>query len=561
MSIIILQFDQRIGNQRDFRGNFRVGSSEAALTLEGPLFKNGKNRANTTFIVSARRSYLQLLFKLIELPILPDYWDFQYKINHKINDYNEIFLTGIASIDDFRVNELSEFDPEQQAFQDQVPVIKQQTNTVGLSWKRRFKDDSGIMTTTASTNMLNNSYTQYSDNINQTGVLFENDSREQEVKLRLNVTKFARKWTTSYGLSTQYANYKNNTVDLVNNFDYNTTLDFVKYGLFFQTSTKLANDRVGLSLGLRADGNTFTDTGNELYRTLSPRAAISYKLTPDGTWNANFTVGRYYKLAPYTVLGFQDNDGQFANKSSEYIRSDHIVAGVEYLLSKSSRFAVEGFVKLYDNYPVSLTDSVSLANKGGGFEVLGNEPIESVGKGRTYGAEFLYQQKFTGNFYAIAAYTLYWSQFTGFDRDVFLPSSWDSRHLISFVGGFKAKKNWEFSARYRFLGPAPFAAIDEEATLENYPAQVLDYSNFGEERLDPFSQLDVRVDKKWNFKNVSFDIYLDVENVLGSSNPQEPVYGLDRDENGEIKTPNELILVNEGSSGTVLPSLGIVLNF
>ncbi|MEX2395622.1 MAG: TonB-dependent receptor, partial [Balneolales bacterium] len=75
----VLQFNQRTGNDREFRTNFRLGASEAAFTTEGPLFKGDDTFSNTTFIASVRRSYLQLLFQLIDLPFLPDYWDYQYK--------------------------------------------------------------------------------------------------------------------------------------------------------------------------------------------------------------------------------------------------------------------------------------------------------------------------------------------------------------------------------------------------------------------------------------------------------------------------------------------------
>ena len=118
----VLEFDQRNGNSRKFVGNFRLGSSESALTLEGPLFKSDKSEANTSYIISVRRSYLQLLFQAIGLPFLPDYWDYQYKVIHQINSNNELLFTGVGSIDNFSVNELDEFDAEQKAIQDQVPV-------------------------------------------------------------------------------------------------------------------------------------------------------------------------------------------------------------------------------------------------------------------------------------------------------------------------------------------------------------------------------------------------------------------------------------------------------
>ena len=59
----VLAFEQREGDPNKFGGNFRFGASEAGLTLEGPLFRKDKDRpANTTFLFSVRRSYLQFLF-------------------------------------------------------------------------------------------------------------------------------------------------------------------------------------------------------------------------------------------------------------------------------------------------------------------------------------------------------------------------------------------------------------------------------------------------------------------------------------------------------------------
>lgn len=557
----VLQFDQRKGNERKFQGNVRVGASESALTLEGPILKKGQEKSNTSFIVSARRSYLQFLFNLIGLPILPDYWDYQYKVHHQVNPYNEIVITGVGSIDDFKVNKLEEYDPEQQAVQDQVPIIQQRTNTMGMSWKKRFRNNSGFMQTAISSNTLLNTFSQYRDNIGLTGLYFKNDSKEQETKLRYALTSFVGTWTTSMGASLQFANYTNNTSNLVNNVQYNTGLQFARYGFFAQASNRFLKNRLGVSFGLRADGNTFTSNGNELHRTISPRASLSYQLDESGKWTWNFSAGRYYKLPAYTMLGFKDASNTLVNKDARYIQSDHLVTGAEYLVTESSRITVEGFLKQYDDYPVSVTDNVSLANKGGGFEVLGNERVASVGRGRTYGVEFLYQQKFNGKLYAIAALTLYKSEFTGSDRNKFIVSTWDNGQLVSLTGGYKMSRNWEISSRFRFLGKTPYAPVNETATLANYPAVIKDYSRLGTVRLQPFNQLDVRVDKKWNFKRFSLDAYLDIQNLLAVASPSEPSYGLNRDDAGNIVEPRTLVIVNANETGSVLPSLGLVVNF
>lgn len=557
----VLQFDQRNGNNRELKKNIRIGSSETALTFEGPLFKKDKEASNTSFIVSARRSYLQLIFELIGLPILPDYWDYQYKITHKIDDYNELIITGLGSVDDFRVNELDEFDPEQQATQDQVPIIRQKSNTIGASWKSRFKDGSGFTRLTLSNNILSNDFRRFTDNLNQTGLFFQNESVEMETKLRFNYTKFLSNWTISAGSSIQNVDYSNATLDNVNNFQFDNSINFFRYGMFGQANRTFNDDRISLSLGLRFDGNTFMDDGNNIFRTLSPRISGSYTFDEARKWSLNASLGRYYKIPPYTILGFTDNNGAFANQNAKYIRSDHAVLGLEYLVTPSARFTLEGFYKKYGDYPVSITDGVSLANLGADFSVLGNEPIASVGLGRTYGMEFLYQKKFTNNYYAILAYTFYYSEYTAFDPEVFLPSSWDSRNLLTFTGGYKWGKNWELSLRTRYLGTTPFAPVDEDATLANYPSIVLDYNRIGQQRLDAFSQTDVRIDKKWNFEKWTLDIFLEIQNFFSQQIPDVPQFGLARDAQGMELAPRMLMQITELESSSVLPSIGVVIDF
>lgn len=557
----ILQFDQRNGNNREFTGNLRVGSSEAALTVEGPLFKGNDSESNTTYIASVRRSYLQLLFQAIGLPFLPDYWDYQYKVNHRINKNNQIYLTGVGSLDDLSINDLEEFDAEQEAIQNQIPVIRQNSNTIGMGWKRQFSDNSGFMETVVSNNTLGNEFYRYEDNVNETGLYLKNDSRETESHLRYQVTKFLNAWTISGGFNIIHADYTNSTEDLINNRSFSTDLSFYRYGIFAQSSANFFENRLGISFGLRADGNSFTDNGNQLYRNLSPRASLSYNITENEKWTFNTSLGRYYKILPYTTLGYQDNNGNFMNKSSDYIQSDHAVAGLEYLLNDRARISAEAFLKLYNNYPISTTDSVSLANKGGDFEVFGSETIISSGEGRTYGLELLYQQKFTGKFYGIAAFTFYKSEFTNLFSNNYKPAVWDNGVLISLLGGYKFGNNWELSSRYRYLGKAPYAPVDQELTLQNYPAVFRDYEKLRSVRLDPLSQLDLRIDKKFNFQNLSLDIYLEVQNVLMQTSPSEPRYGLDRNEEGEIITPRRLVKVNSTDEAEVLPTIGLVLNF
>jgi outer membrane receptor for ferrienterochelin and colicin len=334
----------------------------------------------------------------------------------------------------------------------------------------------------------------------------------------------------------------------------------MKYGFFGQATRSYLDNRLDFSIGFRMDADSYT-TASNLIQNFSPRMSFSYGLTEDQRWKINGSVGRYYKIPTYTMLGYQDRMRVFVNQNLRYTQSDHWVAGLEHNLGPAARLTVEGFYKNYSQYPVSVRDGVALANKGGGFEVLGNEPVTSDGKGRAYGLELLYQQKLSGNFYGTFAYTYFYSQFTG-QSGTFLPSVWDSRHLMSFTGGYKLKRNWELSARWRYAGQTPYVPVNQSATLDNYPEIVLDYTRLGDELLNPFSQVDVRLDKKWNFSQYSLNLYFDFQNFLAQATPAPDDFGLARDAEGALLLPRQLVrIANDDQNNVPIPSFGIVVDF
>ncbi len=557
----VLQFDQRSGSGSDYRGNLRVGASEAGITLEGPLVRKKENEySNTTFIASFRRSYLQFLFQLIDLPFLPDYWDYQYKINHKPNEYNEFSLTSVGSVDDFSINEPDDFDAEQQAILEQVPIINQWSNTAGASWKRRFKQSEGFVLTALRTTVFNNRVTRFENNVEKTGPVERTESREWLNTLRSEYNRFLGNYTYSGGVMAEVNSFQTERLVDPENLQFDSSLDFFRYGFFSQITGEWMNGRLSFSAGFRMDGNSFTNNGNRLWETFSPRGAVSYGLTRGNRWELNASAGRYYKLLPSTVLVFQDDNGNFSNRDKGYIRNDHFVLGIAYQPDVSARVTLEGFYKRYNDYPVSVRDSVSLANLGGDFENFGNEQVRSNGRGRTFGAELAYQQKLAKNFYGILAYTLFWSEFTGFDPGRFLPSSWDNRHLLTFTGGYKLPANWELGARLRIQGGTPFPSLDREETLETYPILEFDYSGLERNRLDLFNSLDIRIDKKWNYEKWSFNLFLDVQNVYGAEVPDLPTYGLRRDEAGNVINPREITEIEDVDNSSIIPTIGIVVD-
>ncbi|WP_299820607.1 TonB-dependent receptor [uncultured Pontibacter sp.] len=576
----VFEFRQRYGNPERFSGNVRLSGSEFATTLEGPV------GAKTTYLLSARRSYLQFLFKLLDLPIRPNYWDFQYKIDHKLNDKTSISFIGVGAIDDFSFGVPRESTPENEYILRSTPYINQWNYTTGVAVKRLVND--GYINLALSRNAFDNALTKYEaaeEGENRVFTL-NSSSRETENKLRLDVNKYKNGWRYAYGVSGQYAQFTNDIYSVIrkelrdeqNNLvqpgvtlDYDTKLDFFRYGAFGQVSRSVLDNKLGLSLGIRTDMNSFTDEGNNPLKTLSPRLALSYLL--NDRWTINASSGIYYKLPTYTVLGYQQN-GAYLNKQADYIRSIHYVLGTEFLPRQDLRFTLEAFYKDYGNYPVSIRDGISLANQGGDFGAIGNEAVATNGKGRAYGAEVYLQKKLTGTVFSVLSYTYVVSEFSGLDGE-YVSSAWDYRHLVSGLLGKKLPRNWEFGAKYRFAGGAPATPFDLEASQRNYASLgtgILDYDRLNSERLQPFSQLDVRIDKKWNFNRITLDLFLDIANVLGSNTPGFERYTFQRnDDNSGFATTdnnplrldgsNAIPVVLENNDGNLVPTLGFIVEF
>ena len=573
----VFTFKQREGNPERLSGNFRLSSTEIATTFEGPLSKK------TNFLVSARRSYLQFLFKLIDLPIRPNYWDFQYKVTHRINEKTTLSFIGVGAIDEFSFGETRESTPDKIYILNSNPSINQWNYTFGVALKRLIKN--GYINLNVSRNMFTNNIDRFEnkDEGNETARILKIRSFEAENKLRFDVNKLVDGWKLSAGVNGQYVRFKN---DLYNRIvkgqenppikpvilNYNSNLDFFKYGVFATASKRFFSERLLISAGIRSDMNSFTSTGNDPLQTVSPRLSVSWALHP--LLRLNASVGDYYKIPTYTVLGFRNDSGIFVNKNVNYIRSVHYTGGFEYLPKEDLRFTLEGFYKRYSDYPVSVRDGISLANLGGNFDVLGNEAVTSTGNGKAFGFEFYVQQKLVKRTFGVLSYTFVRSLFSGANGN-YVASTWDNRHLLSFLLGQKFKNGWELGVKYRYAGGVPYTPYNLDSSRQQFATTglgVLDFGRLNTDRLIAFQQLDIRVDKKFYFKKFTFDLFLDITNIAAFKSPDLPRYSFERTaDNSNFKTTDGQPLKPDGSNGIPvilqdgtsqpIPSLGFIMEF
>lgn len=565
----VMEIKQKDGSKDRIHSKLSVGASDAALTIDGPIGEK------STFIVSARQSYLQFLFKAIGLPFLPTYNDFQLKYKYEIDKKNEISFIGIGAIDDLVLNtELQNTGTESQKYLlTYLPIYKQWNYTVGITYKHF--GEKNIDNWVISRNMLRNNNFKFQNNDEVAAIKTQDYlSDEAENKLRFERDYPYLPIKLKVGAGIRYSHYTNETFRRVffggvsNVLNYSTELNLFGYQAFAQASDEYLDDKLKLSFGVNVIGNNFNENMKNPLNQFSPRLSASYAISDNVDFNAN--IGRYAQQPAYTTMGFKNSAGVFVNQNEnlKYIISNQAIAGFEYRPAEKVRLSIEGFYKQYLQYPLSVLEGISIASQGGSFGQIGDEEIVSTGKGRAYGFEVLFKIMEMENLNVTSTYTYFRSEFTDKDN-VYRSSSWDTKHLFNLIASYKLPKNWNIATRWRFVGGAPYSPIDLDKSslkaawdITNQP--YVDYSKFNSLSLPNSHQLDIRIDKEFYFKKWVLNLYTDIQNAYIFKTQSAPIY-TNKDLNGDVaeKDANnyQLRALEDNFGGTILPTIGLIFKF
>ncbi|MCA9595938.1 MAG: TonB-dependent receptor [Myxococcales bacterium] len=279
--------------------------------------------------------------------------------------------------------------------------------------------------------------------------------------------------------------------------------------------------RLRLVPGVRLD--YARDSG---HADFSPRFNARYDLVSptEGQDEASFAGKRKLRTTLKGGVGvfhqppqFQETDEIFGTPGIESNRAIHYSLGVEQELTRQIEVSVEGFYKDLSNL-VARAPSAS-----GGFD------YNNQGQGYVVGMETLIKYKPDKRFFGWLAYTLSRSVRQESPDDPEYLFQYDQTHNLIVLGSYRLGRGWEFGARFRIVsGPLTTPLISKPALPALYAADAGAYTPLQGEpfsrRLPLFHQLDVRVDKRWQFKDWRFSAYLDVQNVYNNQAVEALVY-------------------------------------
>ena len=501
----IMNINFREGNRSRYDVQLDLNFAGFGGVAEGPLLNKG------SWLVSARRSYLDFLVKTVNVgsTMAPSFGDYQGKLVYDLNPAHKLTLIGIYA------DEHNSPDQETAIENDMVFFGNQDNyqSMLGVNWQALWQKI-GYSNTSITYNGA-----RFVEDFYETGSgdpLGRNRSFEQSITFRnVNHFKLHPNHSLEIGaeikaLNSDFNNYQDEYSDAFGNLvPASYVLEEIREHKVSGFASYIFKPMPSLTttMGIRTDYFSYNNNFH-----LSPRIAFSYQL--NSRLKINGATGVYYQNLPLLLLVSSDR-----KRDLKDLYAGHYIAGMEYLLTASTRMTMEFYQKNYRDFPIDLTqpglfllDEVFYKQ---GY-VFNNQQLNSVGKAYSRGIELMIQKKLARDFYGLASASFFRTRYQGAD-DTWRNRIFDNRLIVSIEGGYKPNSRWEFSLRWIYAGGRPFTPYDVEAS-QALNRGVYDESQINEDRYPAYHSLNVRFDRRFHFSRSNLILYLSVWNTYNRQN-------------------------------------------
>lgn len=561
----ILDFRLKDGDPESHSFKATLGASEVSMSGSGHIGKK------TTYLFSARQSYLQFLFKLLGLPFLPNYIDGQLKIKTKFSKKNELTFMMLGGVDRMKLN-TSEQGESNEYMLSYLPTISQDTYTLGAVY--RHYSGRHTQSLYASHNFLHNRLVKYNNNdeSSELNLRMHSKGMEQKTSLRYENKSNWKRWIWKAGAEGHFICHDTRNIQRIYGIEkepwihYNTKVGLWTWGLYSSVEYATEDERLKTSVGLQTEATSYGRMKNPLNQ-LSPRASLKYTLATN--WSVAASAGIYYQIPTLTALAYKDDNGTLLNKMLKYQRVSSKNIGIDWRPTRMLTFTIEGFHKKYTDMPLCITENIPLACKGNDYGLFGNEPLRSTAIGRSYGMELLGKWQIPDKISATASFTLFKCEYKAHKHATYISSAWDNRFIMNLSCIGELPHKWSIGGKLSLIGGAPYTPYDaDKSSLVDawnaYGKAYYDYTLYNTKRLPTFAQLDIRIDKNYYFKNWRFGFYVGIENVTASKlKQQDALVSTGKIQNPEAQSSQQRYVMKhiKQQAGSIVPSIGITAEF
>ncbi len=499
----IMELKYREGNREEFDAQADVNFAGFGISGEGPI-NNGKG----SWLMSARRSFLDLLVDAIGTGVAPRYSDYQGKVVYDLSPSNKLMFLGVLGVDDISFDKKQSEDDGNIVYGDYSGY----EYTVGVNWQYLWSKNGYSNTSLSLLSMKQeNTFYETKSDIQLT----DDNTYERAAQFRnVNVYQLSDRNHIQFGTDVRYlfndynaymAEYTNPIGDTVPPLNMIARVESPKIGLF-GSCTISPLKRLSLTGGLRYEYFDYNEHSH-----LSPRFSFTYELTE--RLSLNGATGVYYQFLPAGLLAQHEK-----NKKLEDPVAYHYILGLKYLLSETTELTLEGYYKNYENFPIdTMQPQLFVADELVYRGFMGNY-LSLVDKGvaESYGIELTLQKKLRENFYGLVSASFFRSKYRGLDN-IWRDRVYDNQVVIGVEGGYKPNNKWEFSIRWIYAGGPPYTPLDlvQSKLIDR---SVYERNRVNEERMPDYHSMNVRIDRRYNFSGSNLIVYFSVWNVYNRQN-------------------------------------------
>ncbi|WP_345193128.1 TonB-dependent receptor [Algibacter agarivorans] len=502
----VLDIYQKEGNSKTFHINGGIGIVSSRLLAEGPLKKD-----KGSFLIGGRSSYAHLFLPLFDIGNIAYFYDLNTKLSYKINDRNNIYLSGYFGRDVFRI-------------EDTFNNIYGNT-IANFRWNHLFSDKLF--------SNLSFIYSDYYYELILDFVEFDWVSGIQNFNLKYDFKHYiSDRIKLQYGLNSIY--YKFNPGEIkptvpssgINPFKLIDKFAF-ENAIYLDAEHKIS-DKLALSYGLRI--SSFHRLGQDELNVYENDQAVVFnedfqiyeKAEPiaNESFKRSDIIESFYNLEPRASLAYQVNPNSSVkmsyNRMSQYL---HLLSNTnsptpldiwtpsgKYVKPQLlDQFAIGYFKNFNENkYSLELESFYKTVKNRidyiDGADLIANNAIEQVilnGRAKAYGLEILLRKN-EGKFKGWLAYTLSKSEQQtkgrtptelGINNGNWYKTPYDKTHDISLTGSYQWNKKWKINTNFLLQTGQP--ATFPNGQYEFNGLSIPNYSGRNADRLPSYNRLDV----------------------------------------------------------------------
>ena len=445
----VLEINMKEGNSKEFHGEGSVGLISSKLTLEGPIIKD-----KTSFLISARRTYADLIFKPIIKAVQPPdekldialyFYDFNAKIQHKFNDRHRLYLSAYSGADVFQTT----FREQDDAF------------SGGLDWGNlisaarwnwqitpRLFANTTLTYSRYKIDILSSQESKFDGETEKFSAKYISGIEDIGGKIDFDFIPNPRHYIRFGGGATNHT-YNPGALALKEQSGGTTNIDTLlgsrkafstEYFLYVEDDFSLGDLKI--NAGLHASA---FDVEGKLYTSLQPRLGLRYLMKNKLSLKAGFsTMAQYINLLTSEALSLPTDLWVPSTRRVLPQQAWQISAGAARTFWDEFEFSLEGYYKKMNNV-ISFKEGASFLF---GIENDWQDKV-TQGVGESYGLEFFFQKK-TGKTTGWIGYTLSWNwrQFDEINSGQPYPFRYDRRHDLSVVVNHDFSKRVGFSAAW-----------------------------------------------------------------------------------------------------------------